>query len=356
MTINPQMVTLARLSRDLTQKQLASALGVTQATVSKIESGLIEVEADGDQAEALTKALQYPRHFFAQHEFMDGPGLPELYHARKRKTLRAMALSKAYATATIKRIHVQHLLRAWQDMPANFPLYPSDEYGDPEQVARTVRGHFELPPGPIYSMTEVIERAGGIIIECGFETNHIDGFSRWKRPHLPPLFFVNKDLLPDRWRWTVAHELGHVVLHTNQPASEDMESEANRFAEELLTPSRLIKSQLLNPTLSKLAGLKVHWKVSVQALINRAYHLEVISPRQRTYLFTQWTRAGYRLREPSDLDPPEEKPKALADLISFHLRELGFTVADLSYALAMTEEEFRSSYLLSRPNHLKIVI
>jgi len=98
--INPQMVTLARLSRGLTQAELARHLKFTQGTVSKIEAGTSSV--DGAQLEALADALQYPATFFERFEPVDGPGVAELYHARKRKTIRVMALHRAYATATIK--------------------------------------------------------------------------------------------------------------------------------------------------------------------------------------------------------------------------------------------------------------
>ena len=343
-SVNPQMVTLARLSRGLKQQEVARRIGTGQGTISKLEAGIATVSEE--DLEALSIALGYPRRFFFIRTRIDGGSVMELYHNRKRKMTKAMAIYKAYANATIRRLHIERLLEASDyDYDTPFPYYPVEELGDPVQIARTVRAAFELPPGPVFDITAAIERAGGIVVECDFTSRQIDGFSRWRQHELPPLFFMNSAAPPDRDRWTKAHELGHIVMHTNAQPYDEMENEANMFASEFLTPAQLIKPQLVNLTLSRLAALKTYWKVSMQALVYRAGELMVISPRQRTYLFTQLSKAGYRLREPSDLDPPQEQPKILFDLVQMHLKHLGYTVSDLAEALALTEFEFRSLYL-----------
>ncbi len=341
--INPQMVTLARMSRGLTQAALANEMDMAQGTISKIEGG--GLVPDESTVEGLATALGYPPPFFYLRDALDGPSTVEFFHERRRKAAGTNVLSKAYATATIRRLHVQRLMASAQDSPENFPHFPRSEFGDPARIARTVRAHWELPIGPVFSMTEAVENAGGIIAECDFETRHIDGFSRWKRPNLPPLFFMSGNLPPDRWRWTVAHELAHLVMHTGEMPAEDMEQEADQFAEEFLMPANVIKSQLGNARFETLARLKQYWKVSIQALIQRAYHLDVISARQRSHMFMQWSKAGYRLREPSDLDPPREPPKALSALVDFHLSQLSYSESELAHLLGLRTEEFRTTYL-----------
>ena len=71
---------------------------------------------------------------------------------------------------------------------------------------------------------------------------------------LPPLFFVNENLPGDRLRWTLAHEVGHAVMHRNPTG--DVEGEANRFASEFLMPRDQIAHQLDAITLEKAAALK----------------------------------------------------------------------------------------------------
>ena len=344
--LNPQMVTLGRLSRGLTQNELATKAGIAQGTVSKIEAGISN--PDAQQLSAIADALEYPVDFFETSGAVSGPGLAELYHERRRKTIRTMVLHNAYATTSIRRMHVERLLRSWAEGVVDFPSFPADDFEDPAKSARTIRAHWELPPGPVFNVTQVIEAAGGIVVECDFGSRHIDGFSKWTTPTAPPLFFVNHALPPDRWRWTLAHELGHLVMHAGEMPREGMEREADMFAEEFLMPEAVIKGQLVVPNLPKLTSLKVHWKVSIAALVERAYHLQAISPRQRTTLWQALSRAGYRLREPEDLDPPKELPQALNDLVAFHLRQLGYSASELAAALSLNDAEFQALYLPSQ--------
>lgn len=197
--------------------------------------------------------------------------------------------------------------------------------------------------GAISNMTQVIEDAGGIVIASDFGTRHIDAFSR--RPSdCPPIFFINRELPPDRWRWTLAHELGHIIMHPGMIPHDDMEKEADAFAAEFLTPAFEIKPQLVGLTFQKLSGLKRLWKVSIQALIMRAYQLAIITDRQRRTMFMQMSQAGYRLREPMELDPPAEPPVLLARIVEHHRRVLRYSDQDLCDVLAINERDLAAWY------------
>uniref|UniRef100_UPI000A5CA4A8 ImmA/IrrE family metallo-endopeptidase n=1 Tax=Vibrio campbellii TaxID=680 RepID=UPI000A5CA4A8 len=61
---------------------------------------------------------------------------------------------------------------------------------------------------------------------------------------MPVLFFVNVNAPADRLRHTLAHELGHMVLHTITFADDDeMEQEADAFAGAFLVPADEIRTQ-----------------------------------------------------------------------------------------------------------------
>ena len=337
---SPEMLTLARQALALTQGALARQVGVAQGTISKMEAG-VTTPSEADIAE-LSAVLRFTPKFFEQHRWVEGPGLTELYH-RKRQKVSANRLNQIYATAEIRRMHMETLLRSWEpDQEDNFAVMPVDQYeGDVEKIARTVRAMWQLPTGPIFSMTRVIEHAGGIILSCEFGTRHVDGFSR-RSAKLPPIFCLNQTLLPDRWRWTLAHELGHLTLHTEP--SDQMELEADRFAGEFLAPASEIKSQLWDLSFQKLAGLKRYWKISMQALITRAFHLSVITERRRRHMYMQISRAGYRMREPDVLDPPKEPPELLSRIIAFHQERLGYTRAELEKMLMLRDQDFADWY------------
>lgn len=349
---NPQMVILARESRGLGQKALAEALDVSQGTISKIETGLIPLS--NEMIELLSEVLDYPPHFFRQEGGITGIGIAEVFH-RKRQNVPQRVLNKIYAQIEIRIKHISALLVS-TEISSNVPKMDVDEYGGRvEEIARAVRAHWQMERGPVKDVTEVVEDAGGIIIPFDFETSLVDAISRWV-PKLPPLFFVNERIPKDRYRLSLAHELGHMVMHTYP--TPDIEDQAFRFATEFLLPERDVIMDLQDLSLPKLANLKRYWKVSMAALLKRAEELNTIKPNQARYLWSQMSKAGYKTREPIELDVSGEQPRLLHELIETHQKELEYSEDDLRMLLPLNDEELWAFYLQDplhpRP-HLKVM-
>ena len=340
-TVNPEMIKLARQSRGYTQKELAKLVNVVQPQFSRIEAGTRPVH---DSAlNGLCEVLDYPSQFFIQRPRLEGPGTDVTFH-RKRQSVRKSKLDQVYAIAEVRKLEVVKLLE-WEGAEYTIPSYPIELFDDdPAKIARTVRVVFGLPSGPVFNMTRTLEQVGCVVIAHNFGSRYIDGFSRPGRIH-PPFFHISRDLPPDRWRWTLAHELGHVVMEHDPVGSPKLiEAQANQFAAEFLAPSHEIASMLQNLTISKLAGLKLEWKISMQALIERAFHLGTITRAQRTGMHIRLSRAGYKTREPDTLDPPGEPPQRLFMLAKTHMTELEYSREELLNWLAINEKDFQEYY------------
>jgi Zn-dependent peptidase ImmA (M78 family) len=193
-------------------------------------------------------------------------------------------------------------------------------------------------------LTETLENAGAIIVRYDFGTRKADAVSEWIEPN-PPIFFINShpDVTGDRMRFSLAHELAHVVMH--QYPVPDMEKQADRFAAEFLMPEKDIAHHLTRLTLPKLALLKQEWRVSMSSLIEHAYHIGNISKSQRSRLIIQLRSDTHSYREPIDTDIPVEKPSLLDELIQAHLSELGYTIAQVGSLMNELEPEFTAKYL-----------
>jgi Zn-dependent peptidase ImmA (M78 family)/DNA-binding XRE family transcriptional regulator len=331
---NPELMTLAREARGLTQTELAGAMGVTQPTVSKIEAAVMEPSKE--DLRRLADVLDFPDHFFTQRRRIYGPGLVEMFH-RKKQRAGVKVLNRIHARAAIQLMNIEDLFRSGDEHEDNIPIFPIDQFDDnPEKIARTVRALLQFPSGPVFDVTRAIEDAGGVVIRTDFKTNNIDGFSK-RTGLLPPIFFISSASSPDRWRWTLAHELAHMVMHVDPDATarydREIEDQANRFAGEFLAPAHEIKPHLWSLTLPRLANLKRYWKISMQALIMRAFHLNAINAKQRTDLFKAISRAGYRLHEPQELDPPTEYPESVGRLLAYHRKQLEYSDLDLMNGL-----------------------
>ena len=113
----------------------------------------------------------------------------------------------------------------------------------------------------------------------------------------------------DRLRFSAAHELGHVLVHTeSKPLSREVrEAEADTFASAFLLPREAMLDEL-SPALT-LAGysrIKARWGVSMQAVIRRSFDLGVIDRDRYRSLQIQISSRGWRKDEPVDI--PKETP------------------------------------------------
>lgn len=339
-SFNPEMLSLARQSRGLAQNSLALRVGSSQGKISRIEAGLSSPSVA--DISKIANTLGYPVGFFQYTGEIYGAGGDEIYHRARRKA-RMSILHKSYAEAEIRRIHLEKLLKSVDMGDPVFPTYDPYEYdGSVESVAQMVRAAWRLPPGPVRDVVQIVERSGGVVSLCKFGTPHIDGFSKRVVP-LPSMFFLNINMPADRSRWTLAHEIGHMVMHQSAPEPTN-EEEANRFAAEFLTPSREISRQLRNLTIEKLASLKQYWKVSMQALVMRAFGLGLLTDRQRRSWFMRLSSLGYRIREPVELDPPREEPFLVKTLVRFHKEELEYSDEELMKMLAISLSEYLHWY------------
>lgn len=334
---NTDMLRLARDARGATQVDLAQWSGVTQALISKIENGLLQPSED--VVEKISAALRFPRSFFFQKE--RAVGFPP-FHYRKRAKLGAKQIARIGANINIRRQHVAKLLRSYEiDIQKPIPQLDLDETGlPPEKIAEKLRGYWMLPRGPVHSITNVIETAGGVIILSGFGTNLMDALS-FRSEGLPPLFFMNRDVPGDRLRFSLAHELGHMVMHTIPGEDGEMETQADRFAAEFLMPASEIRPYLTNVKLSTLARVKAYWKVSIKSLIKRAHDLKLITDHYYKVLNIQYNKS-FPQGEPGEI--PLEKPSLLHRAFRYHIEELGYSIGDIAQLLCLEEEETRSAF------------
>jgi Zn-dependent peptidase ImmA (M78 family)/DNA-binding Xre family transcriptional regulator len=348
---NYKLITVAREHRGMGQKELAEKSGIDQGNISRIESG--KQIPFKDTMEGIAKALNYRIDFFKQKSEVINF---ENSFYRRRFKIPKKDLLKAEACINVLKVNFDALLRMVDLVEPNYLKFDLETGETPQDCARKLREYWQLPHGYVPNLTELLERNGIVVIETDFEgIEKIDGFSIITENNVP-IIFINKNLPADRYRLTLAHELGHIVLHLSYAISvlqlilekRDVEEEAWAFAEEFMMPEREIKPDLMDVTIESLKEQKKYWQISMAALIMRAKKLGVISPNQYRWLWQKMIELGYKKEEP--LEPEKEKPTILKDLIDTHLEDLEFDEKELAEFLGMKLEEFALKFLKDRPN------
>ena len=342
------MIILARESRGLTQKDLAEKLKIEQSEISRLESGFIPRLPD-ERISALAKLLRYPKTFFFQSGNIYG--MPTFFY-RKHKGLPKKDLKQILAVMNVFRMNTEKLLSSVDIDFVAIKECTVAEYGSPEKIAQEIRQYLRLPRGRVENMTQVIERFGVIVIPYNFGSRKFSGASLALEGG-GHFVFIN-EMCADRWRFTLAHELGHIIMHNFTKPDDPTEEEADRFASEFLMPEEDIYPHLSNISLDTLASLKLYWRTSMSSILMKARDLGTISDRHYRSMWQKMGSLSYRLQEPPELEPPQEKPLLLKEIVDFHLLDLKFSPENLSERFCIEPEDFYKIYSIPK-RHLRLV-
>jgi Zn-dependent peptidase ImmA (M78 family)/transcriptional regulator with XRE-family HTH domain len=339
-SINREMLALARESRRKTQTALAAEVGVVHSTISKAESGMSE--PSDHLVEAYAKHLRYPVEFFSATA--PPARLPVAFYRKKKSQVGPLDVRTIEAQMRVLCMHVDRLLRSVEPPPSRLPAVDLATSGrSASDVAHELRLSWNISRGPIANMTAIVEASGCFVIPWHFDIPGVDALSM-KNDGLPPIIMVDPSAPGDRQRFTLAHELGHVILHHHAVLPEgDVEDEANEFAAEFLMPRAEIRPFLYNLTLEKAAQLKMHWRTSMGAIVKRASDLEAITDSQSARLWKKMNYLGFKRNEPVEV--ARETPKMAKNLVAFHMKRLGYSPGEMSRMLPWSEEEFSRTYL-----------
>lgn len=356
MSLNPELLLLARQYRGLSQADVAQAAGLDQGHYSRLERGFLNGTPTDPTISAISGALRFPISFFKQTDEM--AGLPLSVHDvawRKRASVSATDLKRLHAELNLRIMNLRRLLDPIE-IAAELPLprLDADEVGGAAEVARLIRRAWMVSDGPIRNLTTLCERAGILVVACEFG-ERVDGLTMRLRD-VPPVIFLNSRAPADRMRHSLAHELGHLIMHSIP--SDEMEEEADTFAGELLAPLNQLRSDLIGGrmTLERLVQLKRYWRVSVASLLFRSGRHGLISKNQSDYLWRQLSARGWRKTEPAETQFDREPIRLFKHVLDLHLDELGYSPEELSQLLNIDEEDLFTLYGVRASKDKKAVL
>jgi Zn-dependent peptidase ImmA (M78 family) len=355
MEFNAALLKLAREAKGWPQTQLAEAARVGQGSVSKYEKGLMVPSPH--QVEALASALSMPPSFFAQTEVRPAA---VLYRSRVLRSARREA--QVRARLNLARLAALRLLADVEvDIEGRFP--DSDRhFASPEQAAVELRAGWWMPPGPVSSISEAIESAGGVVLRADLGCDEVD--AAYLHPLGDPVrwFFVNTRVRAgDRVRFSLAHELGHAVMHEVGlvPDTLQAERESNTFSGAFTMPADDLRADLPRGriTVPHLVDLKRRWGMSMGAIAMRAHQIGVISRHDLSSVFREIGWRGYRTQEPVEVDL--EQPVIFDAALEIHRTEHRLTDDDLAAVAGMSREAlaglFPEHFAQPAQRHLRVV-
>lgn len=349
--MNYKQLIFAREYRGYSQTDLANSIsGLSQSNLSKFEKGF-GVLSD----EIITKLIEFlnfPIDFFNKriNTTIDNANY------RKRGTVSKTLVQKFENKCKLIGYIIDEFSESleWPE----FSLSPQnvDEGFTPQSVANYNRKLLKLTSNePVKNIFNLLESHGIIIYEID-EMEKFDGVS-FITDRGFPVIIVNKKFSNDRKRFTIAHELGHILLHNenNFPISSfrDKEKEANIFASEFLMPENDIKQSLRMLKMSDLGDLKSYWLTSMSSIIRKAKDLGCIDENRYRFFMIEMSRSGYNKKEP--ISVYIDNPTCLKNAYNLFKDELDYDITDFVNFTALPQDVIQDFFPFDKIVRLKVI-
>ncbi len=341
----------ARQARGLFGTDLARMAGVKSQTISAYEKG--KGTPSPQVMQVLADRLAFPVSFFTKAA-QPLEAAPIFWRASNTAT--RMAQGRAEARLEWMKDVVEYL-RHFLDFPSpNLPkLSVPDDFRaitaeQIEDAASSCRTFWNLGDGPLSSVVGEMETNGIIAAQIEVCAEKLDAFSQWADDGTPYAVFGMDKASGARRNFDAVHELGHLIMHrtvdhnrVNDTSDwKVLEGQAHRFASAFLLPETSFKREVWVPSLDTFASLKPRWRASVQGMVMRCGDLGLISAEQKSFLFRELTRRGWRKKEPHDDTLPVEGPSLIPNgirmLVDAGVRRPDQILAELMLPAADLEE------------------
>ena len=314
----------ARLATGLSLRALAEKVGVSAMMLSKYERG--ESVPSSDVLLALSDALGVRTEYFFRHAEIN---LERIQHRNKHR----WKLPKLAETKVLADVRDQ--LERWQVLDAVIPAPWSVRFSLPkdlptsiqdldqiENVAVRVRAHWNLGLNPVPDLIDTLEARGIKVFTTRFDDPRFEGMCARADHH--HVVVVGRKWPGDRQRFTLAHELGHLVLDERLSEKLDIEKAADRFAGAFIVPAEKVVEALgarrRSLEIYELYLLKQEFGLSIGGWSYRARDLGIIAQSTHSAFWRMLVSNGWDKVEPGD-PYPSEKPRLFEQTVYRALSE-----------------------------------
>ncbi len=332
----------ARKAAGLSLRDVGERIGVSHAAIKKYEDGIAMPSSD------ILLKLSHTLNVRTEYFFRPEPVALEGIEYRKRSSLpkkRLSAITHEVIDLIERRIELENLfpqppVKAFAtvaELPSSITAMEQIE-----EVTECVREGWNLGFDSIPDLIDVLETNGirVFMIEADGE-NKFDGLAA--RVRGMPIVVVGRHWPGDRQRFTLAHELGHLMLE-GRLSDLNEEKACNRFAGAFLFPRSSALQKLGEHRnaieLKELGLLKEEFGLSMVGILYRARDLEIISPAYHEAQVKLFRSRGWSRKEPGS-SYRTEKAHIFEQLVFHALAEEYIGESKAAELMNMSLRQFR---------------
>jgi len=275
----------ARLMNGFSLQALAEKIGVSKPMIAKYEKALSM--PDSPNLILLAKMLGVKPDYFFQPASISLKNVnfrkKSKYSATQIKSLKAKILLQME-----NYLSIEDVLAIQSEFTNPLKDFKISSFEDIENAADELRKSWNLGNDPIHNIITLLESNEIKVIEIDEPDQQLfDGVSTFVDDKYP-VIAINKNFPIERKRFTLLHELGHLLLELDEEIV-DVEKYCNRFAGAMLLPKTIIIKEIgtFRPHLShpEMFTLQKQYGISVSAIVYRLTDLTVIHESRRIGYF-----------------------------------------------------------------------
>jgi Zn-dependent peptidase ImmA (M78 family)/DNA-binding XRE family transcriptional regulator len=339
-----ERIRAARKAQGLSLRALAERVGLSHEMIRRYEQG--KATPSESALLALADALGRSPNYFLRPALVGE--IKPMFRLKRKQTARQHALIIAQIQYWLDcYLIIEQILGLGTrfEFPEGFP-YPVRQMEDVEQAAIALRNTWQVGLDPIANLVELLEERGlRVGALSGFDGFDGCAFEVEVGDCRQPVLVYADNCPGDRQRFSIAHELGHLMLRVE--GDHDEEKVANRFAGAFLAPEPSVMRELAEMgstiTLSELAYLKRKYGMSMQAWVHRLRELNIISKEKAGSVFKAFRERGWHETEPGE-PYPAELPRRFESLVLAAYEEEIITTSRASELLNLSYIEFLNRY------------
>lgn len=266
-----------RLLNALSLQDLADMIGISKQMISKYEKG--ESMPSSKVLIQMAKALKVKLDYFFSPSNFD---LGEI-NFRKKSTFsvkKINALKEEIKSKLSNYLEIENILQienSFSNPVRKFKLSSIDEI---ESIVLKLRVEWQIGLDPIHNIIQLLEDKEIKIIEIDEPENNFDGLATIVNEKFP-VIVINKNFSVERKRFTLLHELGHLLLELPECDVKFEENICNRFASEFLFPkvSVLKEFGIKRDAISFIELVEVQKKygISIRAIVYRLKEINILN-------------------------------------------------------------------------------
>lgn len=299
-TIVAQRIRNSRIHKNLSLQQVADAVGVSKQMISKYEKG--ESMPGSEKIIQLSQLFQQkPDYFFRRPEVELGT-----INFRKKSTFGAKkvnALKEEVRMQVENYIAIENILNLKNDFKNPLKNFKIETNQDIKDASNKLKEIWDIGKDALHNIIELFEEKMIKVIEVDEDSNKFDGLAT-VIDEIYYIIVVNKNFGVERKRFTLLHELGHLLLDIQHFEEKQQEKFCHLFASEMLLSSENILLEFGNHrsrvTFQETYNIQEKYGISFRAIVYKLEQNKIIN-KNRIESFYKMINSDRSLRELVDV-------------------------------------------------------